>query len=407
MDANKLKVAVLGTRGRVSSWAQKSATTLLSEVGANTGNLVFQYAATRLIDESTLHVGPGADVHQDQSRVPKECHAVVFPAANHIDLRHDLGALARWLDGFGLPVVVLGIGVQARDSSEATFQELLAAFAADAGFRQLARVLQHQRFYVGVRGEFTQRVLQHFDVPCELTGCPSFLLHVAQDLGQHLQRRFDALAARSTQRHHLCLGVTANTPYIDGHALVVEQLLLRWLQEGPGFYIQQSGGDEMVHLMHPQMVGTPAQSHALTWYRSRLGLGGTQQAFDELMAQRLRIRFSIDEWREDVSLCDMTVGSRYHGAAISMQGGVPAVVLAHDSRTEELCQSTMVPFVPMHRLNAQMSLRELVNLLVFDGPAYDRQRRLMAGRVHAALQRAGIRTAHALDCLATASGPGA
>jgi hypothetical protein len=123
------------------------------------------------------------------------------------------------------------------------------------------------------------------------------------------------------------------------------------------------------------------------------------------MAQRLRIRFSIDEWREDVSLCDMTVGSRYHGAALSMQGAVPAAVLAHDSRTEELCQSTMVPFVPMNRLHAQMSLHELVQLLVFDGDAYDRQRRLMAGRVHAALRGAGIRTAHALDRLATACQP--
>jgi hypothetical protein len=42
---------------------------------------------------------------------------------------------------------------------------------------------------------------------------------------------------------------------------------------------------------------------------------------------------------------DATLSSRIHGCISSIKGGKPAVLLAHDKRTEELAESVGIPYI--------------------------------------------------------------
>jgi hypothetical protein len=379
------------SRGRVRNLANKDVPTLLNEVGQNTGNLVFQRAASLLIEDEMLFVGPGADVNEDQSRVRTECKAIVFPAANHIDQRVDLSALAGWLGGPGLPVVVLGIGTQALDSSAATLDLLTRQFSEHEGFLKLMELFRRPDVFVGVRGDFTQALLNRFGVPAVVTGCPSFLMNSEVGIGRVLETRLDRIRKLSNSAAELCrLAVSATSPWASPREMTVECQLIGWLLRGSGIYVQQSGGIDAVKLALNRFDDEKDRERIVAWHRKQFGSRLAADEFSDLVANHYRVHFSVDEWRDALGACDLSLGTRYHGNALAVQCGVPAISIVHDSRTEELCRSTGIPFVALDEMASHAQLPSLLAAVCFDGADYDRRRRATALLVRDALDRAGI-----------------
>ena len=56
----------------------------------------------------------------------------------------------------------------------------------------------------------------------------------------------------------------------------------------------------------------------------------------------------------------LAIGPRYHGVALPIQAGVPGKVIAIDSRTEELSDTTGIPFVRYKEIE-KLSKEELVD----------------------------------------------
>lgn len=402
MSIGSGRVAILGGRGFVRGSLQKGVGELLREVGDNTGNMVFQRAASALVDNDQLFVGPGADIHQDLTRLHAECKAVIFPAANHIDVRNDLGALSRWLAGMKLPLVVLGIGTQASDCSAATLDALTTRFAGNDGFRDLMATFRSTNVFVGVRGAFTQALLQRFDVPAAVTGCPSFLMNMNLDLGLLIERRFARVKERLRTKRDCRLAVTATSPWSDGAEMATERCLIAWLVEQGGLYVQQSGGEDAIRIATKRFANSEEFSKVSAWYRKRLDPELAEADFDRLVSQAMTTYFSVDGWRDALSACDLSIGTRYHGNALAMQCGVPSVTVVHDSRTVELCQSTGMPSVNRDEVLKARSLVDLLAGVTFDGHQYDVQRRIAACTVREALVRAGVQPTEHLTLLSEA-----
>ena len=61
--------------------------------------------------------------------------------------------------------------------------------------------------------------------------------------------------------------------------------------------------------------------------------------------QRDQVTVPLDPktWIEELSAYDFAYGTRIHGNIAALLAGTPAVVLAHDSRTLELCRSLRHP----------------------------------------------------------------
>jgi hypothetical protein len=400
MKNTKHRVAILGSRGLVRNMRSKSIESILRECGENTGNLVFQRAASVLVDDEQLFVGPGADLHQDLSRVHAECRAVVFPAANHIDLRNDLLAIANWLSGMSAPVVILGIGTQASDCSPEALRDLSDTFSHDAGFLELMRFFRSPGVFVGVRGSFTKSLLERFDVPAIVTGCPSLLLNANPGLGEIIAERFARVAQKSQLPHQgLRIAVTASSPWASSAEVEAERVLLDLFADHDGIYVQQSGGIDAMTLAAGRASTNSGEIQ--NWYRDRIAPHVAPIAFERMVNSKLKTFFSVDEWRDAIGGCDLSIGTRYHGNALAMQCGVPAVMVAHDSRTQELCISTGVPFVSTKELRATGPL-QLVQRIQFDARQYDELRSSTASIVLHALEQAGISPSEQLVRLAEA-----
>jgi len=67
---------------------------------------------------------------------------------------------------------------------------------------------------------------------------------------------------------------------------------------------------------------------------------------------------------------DFAVGARIHGVLLPIQAGVPGGVVAHDSRTLELCQTMGVPVRLPDEIPAGLAPQDLPRLFDFEVAAY-------------------------------------
>ena len=68
------------------------------------------------------------------------------------------------------------------------------------------------------------------------------------------------------------------------------------------------------------------------------------------------------------------IGTRIHGVMLALQAGVPALCIAHDSRTLELCKVMHVPYVLWKEVIDGVQREDLIRMLNFDPDAFDKNR---------------------------------
>jgi polysaccharide pyruvyl transferase WcaK-like protein len=54
--------------------------------------------------------------------------------------------------------------------------------------------------------------------------------------------------------------------------------------------------------------------------------------------------FRVSDWIDAVREYDFVFGNRFHGNMVALQNGVPACVVCHDTRTEEMCRFLGLPY---------------------------------------------------------------
>jgi hypothetical protein len=87
---------------------------------------------------------------------------------------------------------------------------------------------------------------------------------------------------------------------------------------------------------------------------------------------------------------DFVVGPRFHGVMLAMQAGTPGGVIAHDSRTHEMCQTMEIPVRMHHDMPEEFLPSDLPELFPFHAAAYARARAELAGRYVGILIAAGV-----------------
>jgi hypothetical protein len=75
---------------------------------------------------------------------------------------------------------------------------------------------------------------------------------------------------------------------------------------------------------------------------------------------------------------------------LAIQAGVPGGVIAHDSRTFELCQTMGIPVRQHNELQENFSIQDLKSMFPFDADAYDQRRAALAQTMGEMFLHAGI-----------------
>ena len=75
-----------------------------------------------------------------------------------------------------------------------------------------------------------------------------------------------------------------------------------------------------------------------------------------------KAEFMLDPhtWMQRMGQMDLSFGPRIHGNVVSLLAGTPAVVFAHDSRTQELSEYHEIPHFKLNEISSVVSLEQVI-----------------------------------------------
>jgi hypothetical protein len=382
------RIALLWAEPSLGLYGNRSFDEIYKGFGHNSGNLAFVHAiASHIVGDITF-----LPWHSSKAKIDPY-DIVVIPCANQLGPHTELGKLGQLIASYGKPVVAIGLGAQAKS--------LEMDVEVSEGTLGWVRAIAAARFGDGpniwTRGPYTTRQLDKLGIGGAQSGnCPSAFINGAPDLGQRIHAHW---TSRPVPR-----GISVAAGHQSWtHLRGIEQQLIAMMQDTlyPGQYVMQSAQD-MVKASRDEFdimeEGAPEK------VRDYVAPHLTLEEFRAWCRTYARTFYDVPAWMESVRRHDLTIGPRYHGTALALQAERMGVCITIDSRTEELCAETGVPFLRSSAiLDKALTRVTLKKLIAFDPDKYDQSRSDRAKSYVAFLEANGLQPADFLKQLADAA----
>lgn len=354
--------------------------------GGNVGNFAYVNAIYQ-------HLEPRSDVvpwHLDPAVVNERYDIVVFACANQLGPHSDLGGMANLLEKLKVPIVAIGLGAQAPSAK--------ASIELSPGTKRWVEVIADHapsaHPNLGMRGEFSAGVLDRIGLgsKCAITGCPSNLTNPDPELPTQISSR-------------LANGEISRVAIPAGHALwaglmTAERCLAKIVTATNGLYIAQSEID-MIRLARDETEDMdPA---VLERHREYIAPELTMNEFITWVRRYAEHYIDAPSWMHAMRKFDFVAGPRFHGVMMGIQTGVPGGVIAHDSRTMEMCETMGLPVRHYSDMPGQFKASDLKQLFPFDDISYSKKRSKLAAVYTGMLREGGIQYDPRLDVIAKAA----
>lgn len=374
------KVYLLGGMSKVVDSCFKNTRSLYTGVGNNTGNLAFQNAIHSHLPGKINRVGWASD----QSEISSMGDIGVIPAANQLGAHTNYAHFAKILSGVSSNLVMLGLGAQ---SGIAGNIPKVSAGTLD-WVREVAKRGRGEA-NIGVRGTFTQKVLHNYGLSqySEVLGCPSLFTNPDPELGL-------SIAKKGTKFKRIA--VVAGHPKWS-HLARIEASLAAMVSSTDGIYVGQHPL-EMVELTRGEAINLSIDS--LNELRNYSCPHMDSEEFIQWSEKYGRVFFDVSSWMESYRRFDFVIGTRIHGVVLALQAGVPALCIAHDSRTIELCETLKVPYVLSSDVSRGVSRDDLAAIYKFDPKEFDSNRSALANRYISFLSKNELNYVSWLDGIA-------
>ena len=351
------KIGVVGTSGRVHDLANKSSERIFTEVGGNTGNLIFQYAVSKLIAEPKLYF----NWQSDTDEINRECRVLVLPCANQLGVHTNYFQRANFLRKIDIPIIALGLGAQSHVATDASAN--LLATKINKGTKDWLSEISERSDKILLRGPYTEKVCRLIGVEnVESFGCPSNLISIYKNLGS----RFE----------NLINNIRPNKLVING-----------------GFY--SIGKNNYANIVRVEKkiiaeqdysclsVVCQAPQDVLEYSFGKVAsLDRLQDVFENITSYpRIESFYDVDSWVHFLRGYDWSVGTRIHGAMLSMQSLHPTLLITHDSRTIELADMMHMPQISIETALSCNNVESMIEKIDFNSRNYDECRSKMANTV--------------------------
>lgn len=318
--------------GRIPDAFRLTATEINQHCGMNLGNFVFRHALRNVLadlDEYTPVTGAEYKAILEHEKA----ESVIISCANWLgqtarDEAWNLGR-SKMVEMADCSVVAFGLGVQASGLRHD------GAVPLGPDTVRLCKVLSERSANISVRDELTRRTLEANGIDNVVTtGCPSNFLNCDPKLGDKLYARGKAntLAEWTDVR-------TAISEVTGGHALsgAIYKSQLSMMEQTPAFYVVQT--PDFVDFL----MGDRGKISA--FYRENNPFVGEPNKLTRLLKSKGLFFTDVDSWMIFCRTCDFSTGMRIHGTMVPLQSGVPAILIAHDSRTVGLADAMGVPWM--------------------------------------------------------------
>lgn len=367
------KIFTLGLKESIDNSSSLQTKDLYNAVGQNSGNLAFHYAINRLLGT----VPPTAPWGSDAATIDGMGEIGIIPCANQLGSHTDMTGLALNLHGVNCKLAAIGLGAQS-GVDLGTIPEIPQGTLE--WIRQVIARAASSAPNIAVRGDFTLQVLEEYGFSGKAVslGCPSLLINKSSNLGEQLESRY-----KSTYRKVAIAAGHVN--WLEMSRL--EASLIRIMEDTEGAYIVQST-DEPLALSRGDF-GYVDGSYT-DKLRNYLKLNLDDAQFKNWIRKYFISFYNVPAWMEYLRRFDFVIGSRIHGVMLGLQAGVPGLCIAHDSRIREICEKGKIPFVMAHQVQNGITLRDIQNLIDFNGVDFDKNRASIAAQYKAFFSNNGI-----------------
>lgn len=381
-----MKIGLLWESPDCGMYATENFETLFKKIGHNNGNLAFVHSIrSHLVGEITVYPW-----HTRASVLNDACDIVVIPCANQLGNHTDLGTMAKSLSQVVVPIIAIGLGAQA--------PEFGADIELSEGTRAWLDMLiengrRHGIQNIYTRGPYTTEQIHKLTGTETLAGgCPSHFMNPNPDLGMRIEKQW---ASSPLPRRIAVAG--GHESWQDTRKIEQQLISLMMDPQFPGCYIVQSMG-AMIRISRGDFDAIEPDN--LDRLRKHTVPHYTLDEFKQWALNYARSYYDVTAWMDELRRHDLLIGPRFHGAQLGIQAERMACTVTIDTRTEEMCRETGVPFLRAADLTFPITRTSLKEVIKFNGAAYDAHRKMKAGRYIDFLVGAGLQPAPFLKVLA-------
>jgi Polysaccharide pyruvyl transferase len=329
LETINMRVFLLGATPQFDLNKQTTLSAKLSATGNNSGNQVIAYGLLKTFQ----HTAVDWDYTIGPDRVNAEYDVIVVAAANFLFPAFDLGGMADFIARTKLPVVMVGLGAQSSDPTN-------PVIPLKEGTLRLVQVVSERSVLIGVRGEYTARVLAHLGIKnVQVTGCPSYYL--PGEAGYMI--RDEAFDGNSPIAIHASRDVFDHS-FDEARMRSIVFDLYAEAARRKGIFVAQTEVEEMVLAESRDPVQRAAALENLMNTFKGIDQSEMMKAWFE---SAMRVYWTVPEWTEAMKQYPFVLGTRFHGTMAALHGGTPAVCICHDSRTTEMCEFLGIPHVAL------------------------------------------------------------
>jgi len=275
--------------------------------------------------------------------INKEFDICVFTCANMLRKGLALDAETQVLSRLDMPVVMLGIGIQTRSDIE-------DGDGLSSETKELLEVLKSREHYFLTRGEDAAGYLRNQGCSyVRPVGCPSLYFH-PDNMRKAISRLPDVKVGKDRTVFSGYMGAERET-IADMNALATDDGRSAYvIQNEPldlhfGMQLEPDDNGRVYDSTNGELVGL------LSFKRARM------------LKKRIKVHafFDTNQWRAWCSAMDFSFGRRFHGNVISMQAGVPSLMVAVDDRMREMLNFSGLPKIDAKDLKAAKDRRTFVS----------------------------------------------
>ncbi len=311
-------------------------TIAMDRIGSNIGNMLFPYSVGRWVlgcDEE-ISIDPIRDseiADLSAKKINEEYGMLLLPFANAFrkDFAPMLRKWAAFIRKLNIPCVVIGIGAQSSVHEADKMQ-----FDFDKDVLDFCEAVLEKSDSIGVRGEFTKNYLVRVGVPEDcitVIGCPSMFVH-GRDFVKIEKKPFEELKKFSFNTSKRMPGMP---------------IVKSWMEQYPDseFIPQETWELILLYIGYEKM-------HLDNGYF-------VQCDHDFIKSGRVHSFVDTMSWVSYLhNNAGLSAGTRIHGNIAALMSGVPALVIAGDSRVMEICNFYKIPCRTLEDMQKNTSLRD-------------------------------------------------
>ncbi len=308
----------------------------------NTGNEIF-------CTYTSLNI-PMLDIEKTIGRTDiwnndNNCY-ILLPAnilANHC--KEVLTSLTDTLSKNACQTLVMSLGAQATLDEMKNPKKYAENLIPEA--KKFAHLVSSKSVSIGVRGEFTYNVLHELGIKnVENIGCTSYFVN-GYNQPQIMKK------AWSLGLNPICFATTAekNT---WAHKIISEAFKFK----KPKYIIQNEFKILPYYFFANNYFGTGLKcikdiKPSMKYIKKMFGISYKDMLFNNKVQNLFEIFLNINKWEDFIKTRDFVFGMRIHGSIIALKQGIPAMVIAHDSRLVEMCDLFNIPYIRIDKMNAE------------------------------------------------------